>query len=392
MSSDGSVALTAAQVREFGITFASAEVRPLVAETRTVGVVTVDETRIAQVTARVNGFAERVYADFTGRMVQRGAPLLELYSPELVAAEQELLLAKQFQRTTGRGDIPGAVPDSTSLVGAAQRRLELWDIPSSQIHDILRTGQIRRTLTLRSPATGTIVQKSIVQGQAVTAGMPLYTIADLSTVWIEARLREADAGAVRLGTTATIELSAYPGRSFTGVVRYIYPTLDSVTRAVRARITVMNPDGMLKPGMYATIRLSTPSRRALTVPSDAVLRTGTRNIVFVDMGQGRLLPQVVELGRIAGDLTEILTGLEPGQRVVTSAQFLLDSESNLGDVMRAMMSQTGSSDMGTMDNMDNMDNMGDMNGPSGRNDMQMQNMQMQKPMQNMPGMSMPQGR
>lgn len=339
MSSNGSVMLTADQLREFGVTFGRAEVRPLTAETRTTGVVTFDETRVTQVTPRISGFVEQLHVNATGQQVRRGQALMEIYSPELVAAEQELLLAGQLQRDMGRSAVPG-VPDNTSdLVAASRRRLRLWDISDGQIDEILRTGRVRRTLTLFAPASGIVVEKRVLQGQAISAGEALYTIADLGHVWVDVQLREADAASVRQGSGADIQLAGLPGRTLKGRVAYVYPTLDSATRAVRARVAVSNADGALKPGMYATVRLFTPSRSALTVPSSAILRTGERNIVFMDHGKGELMPMEVQLGGTAGAYTEIISGLEAGARVVTSAQFLLDSESNLGEVMKAMISQ-----------------------------------------------------
>jgi RND family efflux transporter MFP subunit len=191
----------------------------------------------------------------------------------------------------------------------------------------------------------------------VQPGQELYTIADLSEVWVEAELREADAGAVREGTTAMVDLAAFPGRPIPGRVEYVYPTLETEARTLKARIAIPNPDGRIKPGMYATVRLSTPSRTTLTVPTAAVINTGERSMVFVDMGGGQLMPQEVETGRAAGDFTEILAGVEPGQRVVTSAQFILDSESNLAEVMKSMVGMGGDmSDMdmggGSMEGMD----------------------------------------
>ena len=346
MTSGGAVTLTTDQIRQFGVTFGSVEVRPLTSETRTTGVITVDETAVAQVAPKFGGFVERLYVNFTGQPVQRGDALLDIYSPELMAAQQELLLAGQLQRQIGRSAVPG-VPGSTSdLVDAARRRLALWDISDAQINDVLRTGQPRRTLTLYAPSSGVVVDKKVVEGQAIQPGDHLYTIANLSTVWVEIALREVDAAAIRPGTVADIELASLPGRPIKGRVAYIYPTLDSASRAVRARVAVGNTSGALKPGMYATVRLAASSRSALTVPNVAVLRTGDRNVVFVDMGRGQLMPTDVEVGRTAGDYTEVLAGLEPGQRVVTSAQFLLDSESNLGEVIRAMMGQMSSSDVG----------------------------------------------
>ena len=354
MTEGGSVRLTSTQLRQFGITFGTVDVRTLTSEVRTAGLVTFDETKIVQVAPKFGGFVERLYVDFTGQPVRRGQPLLEIYSPELVAAQQELLLAGDLQRDIGRSTVPGVPESSTSLVEAAKRRLRLWDISEAQIEEILRTGQARRTLTLYAPASGVVIEKKVVRGQATVPGERLYTIADLSEVWIDAQLREADAAGARVGSGADIEFAGLPGRSFKGRVEYIYPTLEQETRTMRARVAVTNTGGVLKPGMYATARLTTPGRSALTVPTTAVIRTGDRNVVFVDMGGGDLMPHEVEIGATVGEYTEVLAGLEPGQRVVTSAQFLLDSESNLAEVMRAMMGQMGSGDIGNMQDMPGM--------------------------------------
>jgi Cu(I)/Ag(I) efflux system membrane fusion protein len=354
---DGTVVLSAAQIRQFGVTFGAVEVRPLTTEVRTTGVVTADETRIAQVAPKFGGFVERLHVNFTGQPVRRGQPLLEIYSPELVAAQQELLVAGDLQRDIGRSAVPGVPEGSTNLVEAAKRRLRLWDISEGQIDEVLRTGRARRTLTLYAPVSGVVMEKKVVQGQSIMPGEQLYTIADLSTVWVDIELREGDLAAVRVGSSADLEFAGLPGRLFKGRVQYVYPTLQPEARTLRARVAVANTDGALKPGMYATARLSTPTRSALTVLSSAVLRTGDRNVVFVDMGQGALMPHDVELGRTAGDYTEVLSGLEPGQRVVTSAQFLLDSESNLGEVMKSMIGQMSSGDLGKTQEMKDMPGM-----------------------------------
>lgn len=342
-SAKGSVQLTAAQIRQFGVTFGLAEVRPLVAETRTTGVVTVDETRLAQVTPKIGGYVEKLYVNASGQTVSRGQPMLELYSPELVAAQQELLLAGQLQRDMGRSAVPGVPGSTIDLVSASRRRLQLLDISEQQISEILRAGRVRRTLTLYAPVSGVVTEKKVLQGQAIGAGAALFTIVDLSGVWIDVQLREADASAVRVGTGADVQVAGLPERTLKGRVAFVYPMLDSTTRAVRARVTVANLGGVLRPGMYATIHLTTPSRSALTVPSTAVLRTGERDVVFMDAGMGSLMPMDVQLGRVAGDFTEILSGLTAGARVVTSAQFLLDAESNLGEVMKSMLGQGGAS-------------------------------------------------
>ncbi|HEX8903991.1 MAG TPA: efflux RND transporter periplasmic adaptor subunit [Longimicrobiaceae bacterium] len=343
VSSDGSVQLTPEQIREFGVTFGTVEERPLEAEVRTVGIVAPDERRIAQVAPKFSGFVERLYVDFTGRPVTRGEPLIEVYSPELVSAQEELLVAARLDAGLDRSSVPGVEGGSSHLLAAARRRLSLWDISDAQIDAILRTGRVRRTMTLYAPASGIVMEKPVVRGQAVQAGQTLYTIADLSSVWVEAELREGDAAGVTPGALASVELAAYPGRPIAGRVEYVYPTLQAEARTLKARVEVANPDLQLKPGMYANVRLSAPARTALTVPSSAVVQTGERNIVFVDHGHGRLMPHEVVIGRVAGDYTELLSGVEPGRRVVTSAQFLLDSESNLAETMKAMAGMSGSS-------------------------------------------------
>ena len=356
-SANGSVTLTAGQIRQFGVTFGTADVRLLTAETRTTGVVAFDETRMAQVVPRVGGFVERLHVNATGQPVRRGQPLLEIYSPDLVAAQQELLLARQLQRDVGQSAVPGVPGNSTDLVAASRRRLQLLNVSDGQVDEILRSGRVRRTLTLFAPVSGVVIEKKVLQGQAVMPGQQLYTIADLGDVWIDVQLREADVASVRTGTGADIEVAGLTGRGLKGRVAYIYPTLDSMSRSVRARVVISNSSGLLKPGMYATVRLSTPSRSALAVPASAVLRTGERNIVFVAQANGELRPLEVEVGRTAGDYTEILAGLAAGQRVVTSAQFLLDSESNLGELMKSMAGQAGAGDEGTAGAMKDMPGM-----------------------------------
>jgi multidrug efflux pump subunit AcrA (membrane-fusion protein) len=340
------VQLTADQIRQFGVTFGSVEQRTLTDEVRTVGIVSFDETRMARIAPKFSGYIERLYVDFTGQPVRRGQALAEIYSPELVAAQEELLLAARLDRSLGESAVPGVPAGSPDLLAAARRRLRLWDISEAQIDQILRSGQVRHTLTLYAPVAGVVTEKNVLRGQAVQAGENLYTLADLSEVWVEAELREGDAGSVQEGSAATVELNAFPGRPIQGRVEYVYPTLHEQARTLTARIALPNPDRRIKPGMYARVSFSTPGGTALTVPTSAVVNTGQRTLVFMDMGGGRLMPMDVETGRVSGDFTEVLSGLEPEQRVVTSAQFLLDSESNLAEVMKSMMGSMGTADMG----------------------------------------------
>ena len=343
MSTDGAVHLSPGQITTFGVTFGTVEQRTLSTEVRTVGTVMIDESRMAMVTPKINGFVERLYVNTTGEPVRRGEPLAEVYSPDLLAAEEELLLARRLDRTVGQSAVPGVPSSSGELLAAARRRLRLWDVSEAQIDDVLRTGRARRTITLYSPATGVVTEKKVTLGQSVQAGMALYTVADLAEVWVDVQVRETEAAELRVGTGADLEFATYPGRNYKGRVSFLYPTIAEQTRSVRARVSVANSEGRLKPGMYATVKLSSPSRSALTVPRAAVVQTGERAVVFVDQGKGALRPVDVETGRAAGDYVEILAGLTTGQRVVTSAQFLLDSESNLAEVMKSMIGMGGGS-------------------------------------------------
>lgn len=333
----GTIQITADQIRTFGITFGTAERRVLTSDVRATGIVTVAEPRVTDVTPRFSGFVERLYVNATGQSVRRGQPLAAIYSPELVAAQQELLVARRLQHTVGQSGVPGVPTGTTDLTAAARQRLRLLDVSPSDIDELLRSGRVRRALTLRSPASGVVLEKNVVEGQAVQAGMKIYTLADLSEVWVDAELRETDAALVRVGSGVDVTLPAEPGRSIRGRIGFIYPTLDSTSRTVRARVIVPNGSGRLRPGMYATVRIVTPTRTALAVPEAAIIHTGERTMVFVDRGGGQLAPREVHTGSTGGGYTEITSGLSPGERVVTSAQFLLDSESNLAEVMKSML-------------------------------------------------------
>jgi len=345
----GTIRLTEGQVRTFGVTFGTVERRPLERTIRAVGLVNFDETRMAYVAPKFGGFVERLYVDFTGKPVSRGQPLLEIYSPELVSAQEELLLARRLAERVGESGVEGVAAGSTDLLESAKRRLRYWDISEAQIQRLLSTGEVRKTLTLHAPVSGIVMEKSVFEGQAVRPGENLYMVADLSRVWIEAELFEADASLVHEGMPVTIEVAAYPGRTFSGTVEYVYPTLEERTRSMKARVTLVNPGGRLKPGMYATVRMGRELGEAVAIPRSAVLQTGEKAVAFVETGGGRLVPRELTLGMSGGEYVEVLGGVEPGDRVVTSAQFLLDSESNLAEVMQAMMAQMNLSDMEGMD-------------------------------------------
>jgi len=344
-SSAGQVVLTPTQIQQLGVTFGTVALRQLSNEVRTVGTVVVNETRLAKVTPKFSGYVEKLYVNFVGQPVRRGQALAAIFSPDLVAAEQELLVSARLSRTIGASSVPGVPGNNTDLLAAAKERLRLWDVSDAQINEVLTTGRTMRTVTLTAPASGFVIDKKVVEGQSIQAGAELYTIADLSDVWVEAQLREEDAGRVGIGATATLQFTSYPGQPFTGRVTYIDPMLGEQARTVKARITVPNSDSRIKPGMYATVVLNSSTQSALTVPRSAVVQTGERALVFVDLGSGKLNAQQVRLGRTGGYYVEVLSGLNSGQRVVTSAQFLIDSESNLGEVMKSMIGMRGQGGM-----------------------------------------------
>ncbi|MDP3773191.1 MAG: efflux RND transporter periplasmic adaptor subunit [Gemmatimonadales bacterium] len=331
------VAVSAEERSRLGIVVVTAESRELVREVRLVGRVTPAETASRTVTTKVDGFVERLYVDFTGRAVRQGEPLFELYSPMLVAAQQELLLAVRLRGSLGAAPSSEAAQNADSLVAASRRRLEYWDISADQIAELERSGAVRRTMTLRAPVNGVVLQKNVVQGQAIMAGTPLLQIADLSTVWLEADVFENDLSAVRVGLSADVSLDAYPGEVLRGRVAYLYPTVDPVSRTGRVRIELSNPAGRMRPGLFGTVRIRAPLRaRGVVIPRQAALVTGDRQLVFVEDSAGRFVPRLVTLGFETDSLVEVLRGLRAGERVVGAAAFLLDAESNLGAALAAM--------------------------------------------------------
>lgn len=324
-----------AAASRLGISFARAAVRPIGRETRVVGTLAYAEPRREYVNARVMGWVDRLYADYMGKPVRKGDPLLALYAPELVSAQEEYLSARRL------GD--------EALTAAARRRLDLWNIPADQLDSLERTGQARRTLLLRAPMSGEIAEKMVTQGQAVQPGENLFLIADRSVLWVDLAVYEMDARSLRLGAPVAVTVDAVPGKTYRGRVTFIHPTIDEKTRTLTARAEVVNTDGALRPGMFATALIRPAAARALTVPTEAVLPTGTQSLVFVNRGDGQFAPRVVQLGVRGDSLVEVVRGLKTGDEVVASATYLLDSESNLGAAMQGLMLQMGMGlDMGGM--------------------------------------------
>jgi Cu(I)/Ag(I) efflux system membrane fusion protein len=346
-TSSGAVNVTPERQQLVGIRTAVAEVRPLVKKIRTVGIVTYDETRVAQVFSKVDGWIEKLFVNYTGKLVEKGQPLFTLYSPDLVSTQEEYLLALRAKQTLGSSSIKEISASSDSLLESAHRRLTLWDISEEQIKDLQKSGKTKTTLTFFSPISGFVLKKDAVQGMKVMPDKELYTITDLSTIWVNADIYEYELGAVRIGQKATINLSYFPGRSFSGKVAWISPVLDEKTRTAKIRLEFPNREFILKPEMYANVEIEIDAGRKLAVPDEAVLDSGLRKVVFLDKGEGRFEPAEVKIGNKFDGYYEVLAGLSPGERILSSASFLLDSESRLKEAMGAMAGMAGHDMKGT---------------------------------------------
>ncbi len=319
-----------------GLKTVAAAVKPLEKVIRTVGRVEYDERKLATANTKVEGWIEKLYVDYTGRYVKKGEPLAEIYSPELVATQQEFI---NILRWANKGkDVKEErtavmlAKDAEAIIEAARKRLRLWDISDEQIAKIEATGQAVRTLTIYSPVSGFVVQKAALQGMRVMPGEKLFDVADLSTLWIISDIYEYELPLLRVGQTARISLSYYPGREFTSRVDYVYPALAGETRTAKARFTIPNPRGELKPQMFTNVEIKIGLGSKLAVPVDAVIDTGVRQIVYVDKGEGNFEPREVMTGEKTEDLVEIIRGLKAGEKVVASANFLVDSEAQLKGV------------------------------------------------------------
>jgi Cu(I)/Ag(I) efflux system membrane fusion protein len=324
------VHLTAEQEQALGVVYMTVRRSNLERVVRTVGVVQAAEPAIADITPKIEGFVEELFVDYTGEAVRRGQPLLTLYSPTLVAAQEELLTAKrlltQIDATAGE-----AWQNAQSMLEAARRRLDYFDITPEQIAQLEASSEATKTLTLVAPVTGIVLEKNVVEGQRVMPGMQLYQLADLSTVWVEGEVFEQDLQLVRIGAQAHIEVAAYPGEHLMGAVSFVYPVVDVESRTNRVRVTVANPGFRLKPGMFSTIFFDARvGEDIIAVPFESVVVTGERNVVFVRDEEGMLQPREVVLGARADRQVQILSGLAEGETIVASANFLIDAESRLG--------------------------------------------------------------
>jgi RND family efflux transporter MFP subunit len=324
------IAIDPVTTQNMGIRTATVTRGPLRKIIRTVGTIDYDETALADVTTKFKGWVEKLYVNATGQLVMRGDPLFEIYSPELYSAQREYLLAME-QGTNA--------PGTASLRISALTKLRFYDISEEQIAELERTGQPRKTLRIQAPIDGFVIEKMVVQGQMVDPGMKMYRLADLGLVWVQAQIYEQDLAYIKLGQEVTVTLSYLPDREFRGRVTYIYPNVDEKTRTARVRMEFHNPGYFLKPGMFATVQVvSELEPSVLLVPDMAILRSGEKNTVFVALEEGKFEPRTVTLGPQAeNDLYQVVSGLKEGERIVTSGQFMLDSESQLREAIQKML-------------------------------------------------------
>jgi Cu(I)/Ag(I) efflux system membrane fusion protein len=303
---------------------------------RTVGRVTADERRVRHFHTKFEGYVERLYVDFTGKLVKRGDPLLSIYSPDLVATQQELLLAVRAQKQFAGSDVGSVAQGGADLLDAARERLRLWDVSAADVAELERTGKVRRTLDLHAEAGGYVIQKNVVQGMRVMPSDTLFDIADLSHLWVLADVYESDLPAIRLGMAAEVTVPYVIDKTWRGPVTYIAPIVEEKTRTVKVRIEVDNQADSLKPDMFADVVLRVDLGQGLIVPDSAVIDAGDRKLVFLDRADGRLEPREVQLGAKLANGFRVLRGLSEGDRVVTAANFLLDSESSLKAALASM--------------------------------------------------------
>lgn len=325
----GPVQLAPERMQRIGVKLGKAEFKQVTDEIRVTGTVDMDESRVAYVQTRFPGWLRHVYANRSYQLLRKGERLFTIYSPDLVATEQEYLLAKKNAAAVQNSTVSGVASGADSLLQAARLRLEQWDVPASEIQKLDSSGKVITDLTFNSPVSGYITERNALPNMYVQPETRLYTVADLSTVWVYAQVFQSDLGKIRPGNPAEVTVDAYPGKTFRGRVSEVLPQVDMDTRTARVRLVFPNPGMKLTPGMYVNVSLKLPMGRQLVVPSSAVLHAGSHQVVFVSQGEGILVPHTVEAGGQAGDQTIISKGLRGGEVVASSANFLIDSESQL---------------------------------------------------------------
>ena len=317
------------RLQSIGVKTGKVERKLVEDEIHTTGNVTVDETKLAYVQVRFSGYIEKVFVDATYQYIRKGQPLFTIYSPDLVATEREYLVAKQNQLHVAQSTVPGVASSAASLLDAASERLKQWGVPNKEIERLESTGQVQQELEFDSPVAGYITERNALPSVAVQPEMRLFTVADLSSVWVQAQVFQNDLGRIKIGDPTVLTVSTFPGRTFRGRVDFIYPQFDPDTRTAKVRIVSSNSDLQLKPGMFVNVALKVPMGRQLVIPASGILQSGTRQIAFVERSDGYLEPREVELGSRVGDDYIVLKGLKAGEQIVTSANFLIDSESQL---------------------------------------------------------------
>jgi len=323
------VQLTPQRMQSIGVKLGTAQVKQLEAEFRVTGTVEADERRIAYVQTRFSGWIRKVYADATYQYVRKGQPLFTIYSPDLVTTEQEYLLAKKNSESLKGSSVSGVSAGGQTLFSAARERLEQWEVPASEIEKLETTGKVITDLTFNSPVSGYITEKNALPNMYVQPEARLYTVADLSTVWVNAQVFQTDLGKIKPGNPVEVSVDSYPGRTFRGRVDSILPQVDMNTRTARVRVVLANPGLKLSPGMYVNVVLKTPLGRQLAVPASAIFHSGTRQLVFISHGEGQFEPREIQTGLQIEDQVIIVKGIKAGEPIVTSANFLIDSESQL---------------------------------------------------------------
>jgi RND family efflux transporter MFP subunit len=330
------VSITPAAGERMGLTFGTVEKRALARDVRTSAKIVADEKRLYKVTTKVEGWVDKLFVSVTGQEVRKGDPLLTIYSPNLVSAEQEYLTALRTGQKLAASHDTDAVQGGEALVGSARQRLQLWDVSDAQIERLEKTGQVERYLTLYAPADGWVTEKNVLAGQRIMPGDPLLVVADLTKIWGDADIYESDLPYVKVGMPLELTLPYWPGKAFKGKISFLYPYLDPESRTLKARLEIENPELLLKPEMYADARLSYPLGDKLAVPDGAVMQTGEHTYAFRDGGNGSLVPVEIQVGARSDGWYEVLSGLNEGDRVVTSANFLVDSESSMKAALAAL--------------------------------------------------------
>jgi RND family efflux transporter MFP subunit len=344
-ANSGDVYIDPAMLQNLGVRSVAAEQRVITESIRTTGYVDYDQEHVVNINARFSGWVEKLYVDYVGQQVSKGQRLLEVYSPELVLTEEDFLRSRRLATQTAGNS--AAQYDGHELMTAAESRLRLMGISRSEITRLQRTGEVSETVPLDSATNGVVTQIKTVEGAHIKAGDDLYTIADLSRVWVYADVYERELPKVKISQKAEVLSDALAGKVFRGTVAYIYPNVDEQTRTVRVRLEFLNPERLLKPGMYVKATLLDESpEKMLAVPTEAVLNSGVRHIVIVDKGGGHFEPREIRIGAESSGSYPVLSGLAQGQRVVTSAQFLIDSESNLHEALNAMALKPQAGDSG----------------------------------------------